>query len=372
MKTIIRLAAGAFLAWCLMALPLKSGGEQEWPKAVRDRTWVFPRDHGAHPEFKTEWWYFTGQLADSEGRKFGYQLTFFREGLRRTADSPQNPWSVRDLAMAHWTMTNAAADEFRCGDLLSRTGPGLASWRTETLDVHVLGWSARLENGAIVLHAAKGGMALDLVLSPRKPPVLHGQNGLSRKGPAEGEASYYASWTDLETRGTIIPRPGLAPSPVQGRSWFDHEFGSGLLAENQTGWDWISLHFSDGRDLMIYLLRRTDGSIESASSGTLIEADGRSRHLGLSEIEVEVRDHWKSPHSGGRYPSRWRIRLPEEGLELFIRPLIADQEVRPTAMPALIYWEGAVFGEGRARGKAVNAEGYIELTGYAGNLRTVF
>jgi predicted secreted hydrolase len=215
-------------------------------------------------------------------------------------------------------------------------------------------------------------MALNLILVPRKPPVLHGLGGLSRKGPAEGQASYYSSWTDLDSKGTIVPGPGRAPVPVRGRSWFDHEFGSGMLAPEEAGWDWFSLHLSDGRDLMIYLLRRQDGSVEEASSGTLIESDGRARLLARTEFGIDVLDHWKSARSGGRYPGRWRIRLPGEELDLEIRPVLPDQEVRPAAMPVLVYWEGAVRGQGRARGRSVTTEGYVELTGYAGDLRRVF
>ena len=349
-----------------------SAGPEEWARADRPRLWAFPADHGAHPAFKTEWWYFTGVLADPDGRTFGYQLTFFRQGLRPAADDPANAWSLRDAAMAHFTITDEAAGAFRSEDLLMRTGPGLAGWSTTNLDVHVLGWSARLENGSISLRASKGGLLLDLVLVPRKPPVLHGQDGLSRKGPASGESSYYSSWTDLDSKGAIVPAPGRARVPVKGRSWFDHEFGSGMLSPDEAGWDWFSLHLSDGRDVMIYLLRRRDGSFEATSSGTMIESDGRARPLAGTEIKIDVLDRWNSARSGGRYPSRWRIRLPGEDLDLEIRPIVRDQEVRAASIPALVYWEGAVRGQGLSRGVAVAAEGYIELTGYAGDLRRVF
>jgi predicted secreted hydrolase len=366
-----RSAIGALLMGAAFGLSLRAGPE-DWARADRPRDWVFPRDHGAHLPYKTEWWYFTGMMTGPDGRMFGFQLTFFRQGLRAAADDPKNPWSIRDLAMAHFTVTDAASGTFRCEDLLTRTGPGLAGWSPATLDVHLFGWSARLEKGTISLRAAKGGLALDLVLAPRKPPVLHGRGGLSRKGSSNGESSYYVSWTDLEARGTIVPGPGQAPVSVHGRSWFDHEFGSGMLSQDQAGWDWFSLHLSDGRDLMIYFLRRRDGSIDDASSGTLIEADGRARPLARADISIEVMDHWKSERSGGRYPGLWRVRLPGEDIELEIRPLLPDQEVRPAAMPALIYWEGAVLGRGRARRRSVSAEGYVELTGYAGDLRSVF
>jgi predicted secreted hydrolase len=372
MKRARQASVGGLLLLGTACLALFSVGPEEWARADRPRIWTFPADHGAHPAFRTEWWYFTGVLAGPDEKAFGYQLTFFRQGLRPAADDPANAWSLRDAAMAHFTITDEAAGTFRSEDRLVRTGPGLAGWSAATLDVHVLGWSARLENGAVALRASKGGIALDLVLVPRKPPVLHGQGGLSRKGPAEGESSYYSSWTDLETKGTMTPGPGRAPLAVRGRSWFDHEFGSGMLSPEQAGWDWFSLHLSDGRDLMIYLLRRRDGSIEKTSSGTLIDAEGRARPLGREEILIDVLDHWSSARSGGRYPSRWRVRLPGERIDLEILPIVPDQEVRAASIPALVYWEGAVRGQGRARGRALAAEGYVELTGYAGDLRRVF
>ncbi len=353
-----------------------------WRTADGPRTWKFPEDHGAHLAYKTEWWYFTGNLAGPAGEKYGYELTFFRNGVRTAPSAPANPWSVRDLFLAHFTLTDVAAGAFRAEDVLSRSGPGLAGARAENLDVWIGDWSARMKDGTISLRARRQGLELALELTPRKPVVLHGRGGLSRKGPGEGQASYYSSLTDLETKGIISFGGGDERRAVSGRSWFDHEFGSGLLAEDQIGWDWFGLHLSDGRDLMIYLLRRKDGSIEGASAGTLVAPDGSARPLALRadrergddqiEFSVTALDRWRSPRSGGTYPSRWRIAIPSEEIDLWVAPLAAGQELLPATLPNLIYWEGAVAGTGTVRGRPASCEGYAELTGYAGSLRGIF
>jgi len=212
---------------------------------------------------------------------------------------------------------------------------------------------------------------LHLTLTPRKPPVLHGLDGLSVKGSRRGQASYYASITDLLTEGTIRVPDGER-SPVSGLSWFDHEFGSNHLAGDQEGWDWFGLHLSDGTEIMIYLIRRTDGSIEPASSGTYIYADGSSEHLSMNDVDVTATGTWKSPQSGARYPSGWDIRIPRADLGIHVSPLIQDQELATKAAAGITYWEGAVRLEGSSGGKAVNGAGYVELTGYAGGLGGIF
>jgi len=365
-------AAALFVLAAAAADPIVADVIDAWRQADGPRTWKFPEDHGAHLAYKTEWWYFTGNLAGPAGEKYGYELTFFRNGVRTAPSAPANPWSVRDLFLAHFTLTDVTAGAFRAEDVLSRSGPGLAGARAENLDVWIGDWSARMKDGTISLRARRQGLELALELTPRKPVVLHGRGGLSRKGPAEGQASYYSSLTDLETRGMITFSGGDGRRAVSGRSWFDHEFGSGLLAEDQIGWDWFGLHLSDGRDLMIYLLRRKDGSIEGASAGTLVAPDGSARPLALVEFSVTALDRWRSPRSGGTYPSRWRIAIPSEEIDLWVAPLAAGQEILPATLPNLIYWEGAVAGTGTVRGWPASCEGYAELTGYAGSLRGIF
>ena len=358
----------AFVLIGAAALLSQSG---DWLRAVQPRAWKFPEDHGSHPGFRTEWWYFTGNLADAAGAKYGYELTFFRQGVQFAPIDAENPWSVRDLYLAHFTVTDASRGGFRAEDLLSRAGPGLAGARTGQMDIWLLDWSAQMREGVILLRARKNGLELSLRLKPRKPVVLHGANGLSRKGEAEGEASHYASLTDLETSGTLIPAKNGPAVTVAGTSWFDHEFSSDILAKDQVGWDWFSLHLSDGRDLMLYLMRRTDGSVEEASSGTLVERDGTTRHLARSDFNLNVLDRWRSPKSGGNYPSRWRIVIAAAGIDLAVSPLLADQELVAAGLPGLVYWEGAVAGDGVSGGRLITVEGYVEMTGYAGNLKSI-
>jgi len=363
---ITLLAVTWFFVW---AVPARGA---EWRQAVGVREWSFPRDHGSHPDYRTEWWYFTGNLRDGHGDRYGYQLTFFRQGIRLEPADPDNPWSIRDLYLAHFAMTDVAAATFASKDLASRAGPGLAGASEDRMDVWLFDWSAAMEDSTIRIHARGADMHLTLELHPRKPPVFHGDGGLSAKGPAEGQASYYVSFTDLESRGVITTSARKSDIVVTGVSWFDHEFGSNQLTRDQAGWDWFSLHLSDGRDLMIYLLRRTDGSVEPASSGTLVNAAGHTQHLALSDIRIDVLATWKSPRSGGLYPVKWRLRVPSQAIELEVSALLNDQELITEASTNVVYWEGAVDGRGTSKGQAVTCEGYVELTGYAGSLGGVF
>jgi predicted secreted hydrolase len=343
-----------------------------WREASTPRRWSFPRDHGSHPEYKTEWWYFTGNLNDNGGKRYGYQLTFFRYGLVLQPSQPANAWSIRDMYLAHFAMTDGSKNAFHYAERVSRAGPGLAGAKGTGMDVHVLGWSAAMEGKRIDLRAAHGGMELALRLTPVKPIVFHGDRGLSKKGPGSGEASHYYSFTDLKTEGTIKP-PGMKASvAVRGTSWFDQEFGSNQMTEDKAGWDWFALHLSDGRDLMVYYLRKNDGTVERESSGTLVERDGASRHLRLADIETTVLFYWKSDKSAGRYPAVWRIRVPIAAIDVTVNPLVPGQELITTASRPITYWEGAVAGKGLSQGKEVAIEGYVELTGYAGTLGGIF
>jgi predicted secreted hydrolase len=344
----------------------------EWKQAVEPWKWDFPRDHGAHPEFRTEWWYFTGNLIDRAGKQYGYQLTFFRQGVALQAKDPRNPWSVRDLHLAHFTLTDASAGRFWYGERASRTGPGLAGAAKGEMDIRLLNWSAGMKGNTILVEARHQDMEVSLRLAPRKSLVFHGEGGLSQKGANKGQASYYYSYTDLQTSGTIKTPGSQSRLPVEGTSWFDHEFGSNQLAQDQVGWDWFSLHLSNGQDLMIYLLRRKDGSLEPASSGTLVDRSGKAAHLALSDISMEPLSRWKSPQSGAIYPNRWRITIPAKNLQLVVAPLLATQELITEGSTGVTYWEGAVAGTGTANGRSVSCEGYVEMTGYAGSLGGMF
>ena len=366
-----------FIVWsgatlvCLL-LPAAAAGPDQWRQATVPREWRFPKDHGAHPAYRTEWWYFTGNLNDAQGNAFGYQLTFFRQGMRLHASDPADPWSLRDLYLAHFSVTDVAKRRFLFDEAVSRKGPGLAGAQENGLDVRLLGWSARMKGGVVLLRARGRTAWLALDLTPKKPPVVHGERGLSIKGLLPGQASYYATCTNLKTTGLLKTESSPAPVRLKGTSWFDHEFGSNQLAPGLAGWDWFSLHLSDGKDLMLYFLRRSDGTIEPASSGTMVDAAGRSRHLPLPAVKLDVLDHWKSPKSGALYPSRWRIRIPDEGIDQLVLPLLPDQELATTRSTGVTYWEGAVEGKGTSENRKVTCLGYVELTGYARELGELF
>jgi predicted secreted hydrolase len=348
--------------------PAAPASPQEWKRAAGERKWDFPRDHGAHPDYRTEWWYFTGNLVDESGRRYGYQLTFFRQGIQKEVKNKHNSWLARDIHLAHFAIADIDGKSFWFSEQVSRTGPNLAGARTNAMDVWCLNWSARMEKDRIFLAASRAGVNLKLELFPRKPYVLHGKDGLSQKGPLPGQASWYYSFTDLETKGTITPEGAKKAVKVSGISWFDQEFGSNQLTPDQIGWDWFALHLSDGRELMLYMMRKKDGSIEPSSSGTLVEKDGRTRHLELAATRLEVLDYWQSPRSKGRYPAKWRLRIPSAAIELTVSTLIADQELNTAGSTGVVYYEGATAGTGKSSRKAVACQGYVEMTGYAGAL----
>lgn len=361
----ILLAVVAFSKWAPAA-------EISWSQAQGSREWSFPPDHGAHPGYRTEWWYATGILRDGTGGVYGYQLTLFRSALRPEKGVAGNPWSVRDVYAGHFALTGVTARRFSYAERLSREGPGLAGSSRSGLEVRVLDWSMETEGSAFRLKARDRGMELDLTLAVAGGPVLHGEDGLSRKGPAAGQASWYYSFPSMESRGTIRLPWMENTVDVKGTSWFDHEFGSNQLSPDQEGWDWFSLRLDDGSALMIYRLRRRDGRVEPASSGTYVSAEGTWRHLKGDTIFLEVKGRWKSGRSGALYPARWVIEIPDEGLRLDITPLLPDQELRTTASTGITYWEGAVSGRGLSAGRPVTAEGYVEMTGYAESLGGLF
>jgi predicted secreted hydrolase len=347
--------------------------ETGWAQASGPRGWSFPTDHGAHPAFRTEWWYFSGTLSGEDGREFGYQLTFFRQGLALRPAVPENPWSVRDVYFAHLAVTDVAAKRFRMSERASRPGPGLAGASTAGLDIHLLGWSARMDETGFRIRASGDGIVLDLELDPARPVILHGANGLSAKGTGPGQASYYASVTRIGTRGRLVPGPGEKVIPVEGTSWFDHEFGSGVLPHEAAGWDWMGLGLDDGRDIMVFRLRRPDGTdVPGSLSGTLVDPDGTIRSLAGANIEWTVLDHWTSPSDKAEYPRRRRLRIAAAGIDIETAPLVDDQELRTPASTRITYWEGLVSARGVSAGRAVLGRGYVEMTGYAGRLGGIF
>ncbi len=328
----------------------------------------FPLDHAAHPAFRTEWWYYTGHLR-AGGRTFGYEATFFRFALARgSRGDSASAWRARHVIFRHLALTDESGRRFSHDDRAERQALDLAgadSTRFLTwIGEDYVGLEGDGRTHRIVGHAPD--FALDLRLVPEKPPVLHGGNGISPKSGNEGDASHYYSITRLATRGRLVR--GRDTLAVEGRSWMDHEFRSGRSSGVLAGWDWISLQLDDGRDVMLYRMRRRDGTDDPVSSGTLVEPDGRSRNLPHAAFAIRSTGRWRSPHTGGDYPSGWVVRLPADSLELTLEPVLADQELVVPSMAGLAYWEGRVRVRGRSGARAIAGEGYVELTGYGGRL----
>jgi predicted secreted hydrolase/threonine/homoserine/homoserine lactone efflux protein len=325
----------------------------------------FPLDHGPHPDFQTEWWYYTGNLEAEGGRHFGFQLTFFRRALQPPSQAAQRPseWAASQVYMAHFALSDVAGVHYHAFEIRERGAAGLAGAQAAPFQVWLDDWQIEeTAPGVYHLAALQDGIRLDLLLSDQKSPVLQGVQGYSRKGPQVGQASYYYSLTRLSTSGTVLA--GGAKYAVSGLSWMDHEFSTSVLSEDQVGWDWFSVQLDDGSELMVFHLRKADGSIDPFSSGTLIAPDGSSTHLNREDFELTALDTWKSPHTQALYPARWTLRVPVAGLDLTIVPYLADQELNVS----YAYWEGCVRIQGTRDGKPVQGSGYVELTGYAGSL----
>lgn len=336
---------------------------------------VFPRDHGAHPDYQSEWWYYTGHVRTKAGRRFGYELTFFRVGLRPGDPQPgpaQSRWRGHELYPAHFALTDEAGKTFYHVDRFAREALGQGAAATGRLDVRAGDWTLRgapagapdLERMAMFASqsTADGTNAIDFVQSPEKRPAIHGHGGVSRKAACRSCASHYYSYTRLHTTGTLTF--GGQHFAVDGLSWMDHEYGSDELQRDQAGWDWFALQLDDKRELMLYLLRQKDGSVTPQSSGSLVERDGSVRYLPRSAFAIEHTATWKSPHTGGVYPSAWHVRVPLAGLDVTLAPTVADQELAGTST-GVSYWEGAVDVRDASRPKTLGV-GYVEMTGYAG------
>ena len=331
-------------------------------RALAPRSFVFPADYGPHPRFRTEWWYFTGNLSDAQGRPYGFELTFFRVALAPRKPAGASRWLTNQLYMAHFAVTDVPAGRFVAHQRFARGALGLAGAQASPFRVWVGDWSVQSVAGDGFpwrLQAADKTAGLTLSLLPRQGVILNGDHGLSRKGSAPGDASFYYSMPRLAATGKL--RLDGRTIGVHGTVWLDREWSTSALASDQVGWDWFALRLKDGSDLMFYRLRDRGGRTDPHSAGTWVSPQGRVEHLGADAMKIDVLAHWDSPR-GGRYPARWRLRVPSLGLDVEVQPLLADQELDL----AVRYWEGAVRIQGTRAGKAVRGDGYVELTGYAG------
>jgi predicted secreted hydrolase len=337
------------------------GTEYQFARADRVRPITFPQDLGEHRDYRAEWWYYTGNLSDASGQRFGFQLTFFRRAITPNLPARSSEWATHQVYFAHFTITDVAGGTFNFHERYSRGSPELAGAQSLPYRVWIDDWSAQeVEPGQVRLQAKEGNFALNLLLQQAKPPVLHGNQGLSQKSEEPGNANYYYSLTNNPSQGTVTTPRGTFE--VTGNSWKDHEWGTSDLGPEAVGWDWYSLQLEDGREVMYFHIRREDGGVEPVSSGTLVNVDGTTRHLAKEDVQIKILDQWAS-QSGATYPAEWQLSIPSEGIDLHIKPLLAQQELQV----AFTYWEGAVRLEGTQTGY-----GYIEMTGYYDSMRGRF
>ena len=346
----------------LMLLPLHAA---EWRAALPGWQYEFPRDHRIHSDFKTEWWYFTGRLIDEKGAVFGYQVTFFRQGIASPArhSATASRFIVDDLKFAHFAVSDIDGQRFRFEQKLSRGAFGEAGFDDSRL-AWIDDWSLNLlSDGSFALRATNSQATLELQLTNTKPWVIHGENGVSQKATGEGHASHYYSATRLATHGKLT-LDGRTRA-VKGESWLDREWASNQLTPEQVGWDWFSLQFDDGTELMLYQLRTKNGTNDPNSSATFVARDGAVQHLRRGDYELRSTGHWTSKATAGQYPIAWELSVPALKFNARIKTPLASQEL---VLQPVAYWEGLVDVEGARDGANLRGHGYMELTGYAGAL----
>ena len=341
---------------------LSDDGASGYALATEPRRFSFPADHGPHPEFRNEWWYLTGNLDGENGERFGFELTIFRFLLTPPREPGQTSrWHSNQVYIGHFAISDVGNKQFHVAQRVSRDSMGLAGAQAEPFRVWVEDWSIAAKPDAAMtwrVQAADQDLLLDLNLTPLKAPALNGKNGLSRKSAKPGNASYYYSISRLQTAGFL--QIGTQRFTVSGLSWLDREWSSSALSADQIGWDWFALQLDDGSELMLYQLRRLDGSRDPFSAGTWISPGGDSKYFDASEFTIDITKFWDSP-LGGRYPGSWQVSVPGLDLQLDVDPVLDDQELSATVR----YWEGAVDVSGKRDGEIVRGRGYVELTGYA-------
>jgi predicted secreted hydrolase len=338
-------------------------------RADGSHVWDFPTDFGPHPDYQTEWWYYTGNLATMDDRRFGYQLTIFRRGLipALKVEARDSNWGANQVYMGHFAISDIYEEDHYAFERFSREGAGLAGAQAQPFKVWLENWEIhRGIDGDWVIRADQDNIGIDLILKDEKGITFHGKDGYSQKGPEIGNASYYFSQTRLHSGGVVTINN--QQFEVEGLSWMDHEFSTSALSSGQVGWDWFSLQLDNGTDLMIAQLRRDNGEVDPFSSGTVIKSNGESIDLRQEHFRIQVEDFWRSPHTGATYPAAWKIEVPQIDLVVEITPLMSDQEMNVS----YAYWEGAVDLQGIQEGQYVSGSGYVELTGYAASMEGEF
>lgn len=377
----MRSAPGAL---CLLSLSLwlsspcgaspQLGNVPLWRSAEPGWHYEFPRDHGPHREFRTEWWYATGTLLDEGGREYGFQLTFFRQGIRPgSSPAGSSRFRVNELPFAHFALSDISDRTFRHYQRTTRAafgeaGFGIPPGRLAWMEDWVLETDPR---GGLHLKASQPSVkdppiterGIDLTMASDRPPLLHGKEGVSPKSSRPGHSSHYYSLTRLQAAGTVTIHGKVRR--VRGLVWFDHEWATNSLDSQETGWDWSGLHLDNGDDLMIFRIRDRQG-LTAFTAGTLRDASGRVHDL--EDLEIRPTGSWKSPHTKGIYPAGMDVRVPSEKMTLTLTPKLPDQEL---LLPPFAYWEGAVRASGSKGDAQLQGEGYLELTGYGGEIMGV-
>lgn len=330
----------------------------------------FPKDHGPHEAYRTEWWYYTGNVSDSNGSIFGFQLTFFRFHIESEAVDQKkalgtSAWRSTQLILAHAALSDIAGKKHYQAEQMARQALSIAGavQENDKTTVFLKNWSLKMRPQNHRLEAATSDFSLNFILTPMKNPVLHGDQGYSRKGGKAESASCYYSFTRLKAGGTI--HIGNKTFEVDGSAWMDHEFSTNPLEPDLAGWDWFSIQLDNHTELMAYFLRRHDGTFSDASSGTFVTKEGKGIHLSHSDLDLEILNVWKSNRTGAVYPSQWRLKIAHMNLNLNITTLLPDQEMKTAETTRVVYWEGSVVVDCLCDGKSIKGKGYVELTGYA-------
>ena len=337
---------------------------EDFSKAVEKRKFVFPDDHGPHPDFRTEWWYFTGNLVSDDGKEFGYQFTIFRTALSKEKSERNSEWNSNQIYMAHFTITDINENKFYFDERFSREGNNLAGAQINPFKVWLEDWQVEQNGNSIIfdlpalnIRAKTKNSEINLTLEAIKPLVLQGDKGLSQKGSQVGNTSYYYSYTRLKTSGKVILEE--KENKVSGFSWMDREWSTSALSKDQKGWDWFSLQLDDNTEIMYYQMRKNDGSPDIFSKGVLVDENGLSQSIKKEEVVLKVTDNWKAL-DGATYPSGWTLQIPTKNIDLKITPAMKDQFIDVS----IKYWEGSVKIEGTKYSNRVSGRGYVELTGY--------
>jgi predicted secreted hydrolase len=351
--------ARSLMCMLLWFAPVGFADEPHFPPVTPGATLAFPRDHGAHPQFRTEWWYATGHLTTESGRALGFQVTFFRSRTGIGEDSPSK-LAPSQIIFAHAAIADASHGKLRHDERIARAGSHVYA-RTEALDILLDRWSMKLKENVIATRVQAKDFTLDLDLAIAKPPVLQGDNGYSRKGPLPQQASYYVSMVQLQVSGNVSVAG--KSERVKGIAWFDHEWSSEYLAADAAGWDWLGANFDDGGALMAFRMRAKNGTVLWASA-TRVHADGKIDKLALDQVSFVPLRTWRSPRTGATWPVEMQLTVGAE--TLMLRPWMDDQELDSARSTGITYWEGAVD---VMRSQQRVGRGYLELTGYVKPIR---